>query len=104
MQRKALLISLVAVVVFAEALWSQIRTRVELVVVPVNVRDGEGKLVTGLTKEDFVVTEDGQPQTITNFSIDPQPLSAAIIVDDGMGGDALRRLSPLFVAVTAGFT
>jgi VWFA-related protein len=25
-------------------------------------------------------------------------------VDDGMGGDALRRLAPLFVAVTAGFT
>lgn len=82
----------------------QIRSRVDLVVVPINVRDGSGKLVTGLTQEDFTVTEDGQPQTISNFSIDPQPLSAAIVVDDGMSGTALQRLTPIFVALTAGFT
>src|SRR5688572_23170060 len=83
-----LLIAIAVFVVSISCVWSQIRTRVEEVVVPVNVRDGDGKMVTGLTREDFVVTEDGQPQSISNFSADPMPLSAAIVVDDGMGGNA----------------
>jgi VWFA-related protein len=82
----------------------QIRTRVDLVVVPVSVRDSNGKLVPGLKQEDFVVLEDGKTQTISNFSADPQPLSAAIVVDDGMDGISLRRLAPLFVALTNGFS
>src|SRR5437867_3869083 len=81
----------------------QIRTRVDLVVVPVSVRDSNGKLVAGLKSGDFIVLEDARPQTISNFSADPQPLSAAIVVDDGMDGLSLRRLAPLFVSVTAGF-
>jgi VWFA-related protein len=81
----------------------QIKTRVDLVVVPVSVRDSNGRLVAGLKQEDFVVREDGKPQTISNFSADPQPLSAAIVVDDGMDGLSLRRLSPLFISVTNGF-
>jgi hypothetical protein len=37
----------------------QVRTRVDLVEVPVSVRDGQGKLVTGLTQKDFTILEDG---------------------------------------------
>jgi VWFA-related protein len=84
--------------------WGQLRARVEEVVVPVNVRDSGGKLVTGLTKDDFDVTEDGITQRITNFSIDPVPLCAAIIIDDGMGGDALKRLVSALDVVTSGFS
>ena len=82
---------------------SQVRARVDLVVVPVNVRDTAGQLVTGLTREDFVVTEDGKPQPISYFSIDPVPLSAAIIIDDGMGGNALKRVVSVMPAITSGF-
>src|SRR5262245_20791078 len=81
----------------------QVRTNVDLVVVPASVRDG-GRLVHGLTKEDFTVREDNVPQTVSNFSADPQPLSAAILLDTGMGGIALRRLVPLFIAITEGFS
>jgi VWFA-related protein len=106
MRRKQTLFTLVLIAVVGSAgyLWSQIRTRVDLVVVPVTVHDGDGNLVAGLTLDDFSLTEDGRPQSISTFSVEPQPLSAAIVVDDGMGGDALRRLAPLFAAVTAGFT
>jgi len=90
------------IVVSRSTVWSQFRG-IEQVVVPVNVRDSEGKLVTGLTKEDFKVIEDGVTQTVSNFSIDPVPLSAAIVVDDGMGGDALKRLVPLLEVMTSGF-
>lgn len=107
MNRKTYLFTILATVllmVSTSHVFSQLRTRVEEVVVPVNVRDSDGKLVTGLTKEDFIVTEDGKPQSISNFSIDPTPLSAAIIVDDGMGGDALKRLVPLLQVMTSGFS
>ncbi len=81
----------------------QVRTRVDLVVVPTSVRE-DGKLVPGLTQKDFSIFEDGQPQTISNFSADPQPLSAAIVIDTGMGGISLKRLVPLFISVTGGFS
>jgi len=82
----------------------QVRTRVDLVVVPISIRDSDGRLVGGLKQDDFIVREDGRQQEITNFSADPQPLSAAIVIDTGMGGISLRRLVPLFVSVTGGFS
>ena len=42
---------------------------VKVVNVDVSVTDGKGKPVSGLTKDDFEVIEDGQPQTVTNFSM-----------------------------------
>jgi len=82
----------------------QVRTRVDVVVVPTTVTDSDDKLVAGLTQKDFSIREDDIPQTIVNFSSDPQQLSAAIIVDTGMGGIAMRRLAPLFISVTGGFS
>jgi VWFA-related protein len=107
MRRKSFLtavFALIGVIGSASYLWSQIRARVELVVVPVTVRDSGGKLVTGLKREDFIVTEDGTRQDISNFSVDPTPLSAAIIIDDGMGANALKRLVPILEVMTSGFT
>jgi VWFA-related protein len=42
-------------------------TQVEVVTVDVVVTDKKGQSVTGLTKNDFVVTEDSDAQTITDF-------------------------------------
>jgi VWFA-related protein len=106
MRRKSrfpVILVLAALAVSAGYVWSQVRARVDLVVVPVNVRDTNGQLVTGLTKDDFAVTEDGKPQPISYFSADPIPLSAAIVIDDGIGGIALKRLVPIMQSLTAGF-
>jgi VWFA-related protein len=102
-------LTILLLTVGADEVRTQIRTQVDLVVVPVTVKDSKGKLVTGLTKEDFTIREDTTLQSITNFSIDPQPLSAAIVVDDGMNGNQLRRLFPrfspsVFTTLGAGFT
>jgi len=88
----------------ADSLRSQIRARVDLVVVPVSVRDNNGLLVPNLDREDFKVFEDGKRQTITNFSLDAQPLSVAIVIDDGISARALKQLVPLLHSLTAAFT
>jgi len=46
-----------------------IRVETRLVVADVLVLDGQGHPVGGLTQNDFVVTEDNQPQSITHFSL-----------------------------------
>lgn len=106
MQRKRFLIlipALFLLLVSAGALSSQIRTRVDLVVVPVTVRDNNGFLITTLERDDFTVSEDGKQQSIFNFSVDAQPLSVAIVVDDGISGPALKRVVTLLPAITAAF-
>lgn len=47
-----------------------IRTKVELVMVPVIVRDRDGKTVGGLTQKDFQLFDKGKPQTISHFSME----------------------------------
>jgi VWFA-related protein len=52
----------------------------ELVLVNVVVRDKSGNVVRGLTRDDFTVSEDNKPQTITSFDfeeLDRAPASAA---------------------------
>jgi VWFA-related protein len=44
------------------------KSRVDLVMIPVVVRDGHGKPVAGLKKEDFQLFDRGKPQTISRFT------------------------------------
>jgi VWFA-related protein len=46
------------------------RSSVDLVTVNVVVRDRNGDIVRGLTRDDFTITEDGQPQTISTFDFE----------------------------------
>jgi len=48
----------------------------------VTVRDRNGRLVSNLTEHDFVVKEDGRPQTLTRFTSERTPLSVAIVIDN----------------------
>jgi len=83
---------------------SQIRVTTDLVLVPVSVRDADDEFVTGLTKDDFTVLEDGKPQQVTSFDNEPRHLSAAIVIDDGLGGLALKRVASQLHVIAAGFT
>ena len=58
------------------------RSGTELVLVNVVVRDKNGAVVRGLTRDDFTVTEDDKPQTVTSF--DFEELDTA--VDGGRRG------------------
>jgi VWFA-related protein len=54
---------------------------VDLVQITVVVTDGHGKFVTGLTRKDFVVSEDGKRQTITHFSDGKTPIELVAAID-----------------------
>jgi VWFA-related protein len=82
----------------------KIRAKVDLVVVPVTVKGSGDRLIPGLSKDDFVILEDGRPQTITNFTIDPIPLSAAVVVDTGLPSGTLSKLQQTFPALAGAFS
>jgi len=61
-----------------------IRVDTDLVVAAVLVLDGEGKIVTGLSKGDFVVKEDSGLQEVASFSLGDSkdvPRSIVLIID-----------------------
>src|SRR3954452_7947702 len=57
------------------------KTGVELVNVTATVTDGSGRFVSGLSKEDFSVYDQGEPQPITHFSSERVPVSLGIVLD-----------------------
>ncbi len=59
--------------------------QVKVVNVLATVRDKHGKIMNGLTKDDFTLTEDGRPQTIRYFSRETDlPLTLGLLVDTSM--------------------
>lgn len=68
------------------------RAGTQLVEVYASVTDARGEPVTNLTREDFVVREDGEAQTVSAFAAGEFPLTVALGVDRSwsMAGDHLR--------------
>jgi Ca-activated chloride channel homolog len=58
------------------------KSRSDIVQVHVNVFDGDSDAVTGLTRENFLVFEDGRNQDITFFSSEDVPVAVGLIIDN----------------------
>jgi VWFA-related protein len=76
---------------------------VKLVTLPVTVRDKHGHVVRNLTKDDFLLAEDGRPQTIRYFAQEAKlPLTLGLLVDTSMSQrnvlDQERTASESFLA------
>src|SRR5262249_47259301 len=52
-----------------------IKKEVDLVLVPVTITDPMNRLVTGLEKDNFLLTDNGKPQEIRHFSSEDAPIS-----------------------------
>jgi VWFA-related protein len=70
---------------------ARFQSGVDLISVTATVVDGEGKLVPGLPKEAFEVFEEGERQTITQFTNERVPVSLVVLLDvsDSMFGQRL---------------
>jgi Ca-activated chloride channel family protein len=68
------------------------KSGVELINVTATVSDANGRFVPNLQKDDFLVYEDDQPQTVTHFSADRVPVSLGIALDTSgsMAGDKIK--------------
>ena len=83
---------LAAVAAFVVSLPAQtFRGSVTTVEIPVTVTDSSNRLITGLTREDFEVFEDGDEQPVTQFSDKRTPVSVGVLLDisDSMRGQPI---------------
>lgn len=81
----------------------RLQKTVTFVTVPVTVKDTEGKLIDGLLESDFSIYEDGIKQQLKLFTSDPFPLSAALIIDQGMSDQTLRKVNQTYSALGGSF-
>jgi len=77
------------------------RSKVNLVLVPVTVTDPMNRLVTGLDKENFQVFEGKEQQEVRNFSSEDAPVSLGVIFD--MSGSMSSKIERAREAVTEFF-
>jgi VWFA-related protein len=82
----------------------KISTTVNLVLVPVNVKDSNGRQVNGLLYKDFSVLENGQKQQLKFFTSDPFPLSVAVLFDLGMPDIGVKRVQETLPALQGAFS
>ncbi len=86
----AALLSLAGAPLLGQQQGPTISVNVKLVTMFATVRDKHGALIRSLTKDDFVLEQDGHPQTISYFAPDSDlPLTLGLLVDTSM---SQRRL------------
>jgi VWFA-related protein len=83
---------------------SRIRATVELVVVPVTVKDSNGQLVGDLRSNEFRIFADKIEQKVSVFSVDPFPLSAVVLIDNGLKLKTAEQVQDTLRAIAAGFS
>ncbi len=81
-----------------------IRTQTNFVQVPFTVKDSKGRLVPGLTWRDVRVFENGLRQKIDLFTVDPFPLSVALVIDQSVTFDTMKKINNSLAALQGAFT
>lgn len=85
----------------AEAFKLVVRTN--FVEVPFTVKDSKGQLVPGITWREVRIYENNIPQRITNFTVDPLPLSVAIVIDQSLTPDNMTKVNNSLAALQGAF-
>ena len=82
---------------------ARIRATVELVVVPVTVKNAQGRLVGDIRLDEFRIFEDNVEQKVSLFSVEPFPLSAVVLLDDGLKLKAAEQVQATMRTIAGGF-
>src|SRR6266436_1718520 len=77
---------------------------VNQVVVPVTVKDGSGKLVADLRRDEFRIFEDNVEQKIVYFGVDPTPISMVLLIDNDLNSKDSKQVSESLRSVVAGLS
>jgi VWFA-related protein len=77
---------------------------VNFVEVPFTVKDRKGALVPGLTWRDVRVYENGLRQKLQLFTVDPFPLSVALVIDQSMPFDEMTKVNNALGALQGAFS
>jgi len=77
---------------------------VNQVVVPVTVKDGSGKLVADLRRDEFRIFEDNVEQKIVYFVVDPTPISMVLLIDNDLNSKDSKQVSESLRSVVAGLS
>ncbi len=80
-----------------------LRLNSNFVEVPFTVKDSKGQLVPGITWRDVRVFENGIRQHMQVFTVDPVPLSIAIVIDQSMSHDTMTRVNNALGALPSVF-
>ncbi len=83
---------------------SAIRVQVNFVQIPFTVKDSRGQLVPGLHARDVQVYENGLRQQIRLFTVDPLPLSVALVIDQSVTFDTMKKINASLSALQGAFT
>lgn len=79
-------------------------TNVNFVEVPFTVKDSKGQLVPGLTWRDVRIYENNVRQQPRLFTVDPFPLSVALVIDQSMPFDTMTKVNNALGALQGAFS
>jgi VWFA-related protein len=81
-----------------------LHVQTNFVEVPFAVKDNKGRLVPGLTWRDVRIYENGLRQQMSLFTVDPFPLSVALVIDQSMTYDNMTKVNNALAALQGAFT
>jgi len=77
--------------------------RTNFVEVPFTVKDKKQQLVPGITWREVRIYENNLPQRISIFTVDPFPLSVAIVIDQSLTPDNMAKVNNSLAALQGAF-
>ena len=83
---------------------ARIRVPVNLVVVPVIVKDAAGRIVADLRKDEFRILEDRVEQRVSYFSAEAFPLSMVVLIDNDLKSGDAKQVGDSLRAIVAGLS
>lgn len=83
---------------------AKIKVNSNLVVLPVTVKDGSGRLVADLGRDEFRVFEDNVEQRIDIFTTEGFPLSIVVLIDNDLKEKQAREVEESLDAIVGGLS